>query len=290
LSKLSKKPRLIPRRHPSMKKIGTLAAAASLAAACEGYAEVVLVPINETIPAGSLKTYDLDSDGFDDITFDSTNMIDILMWAGAYSTPSGSVTAGVVIDPDNPGYLLAHQACDSIPKMLGVTQDSGVFPAIFFDQNPVQYAGFWFCPDSLLNRHYAWVEANVHSASGDLEILAFGYEDQPETPILTGSCATGVSENVPSLPLTLLQNSPNPFSSQTKIGFELPSAAVATIGIYDVSGRLVKKIESVSAHEGFNAILWDGRDTSGRDVVSGIYFYRLEALGATQSRRMVIIR
>jgi hypothetical protein len=175
--------------------------------------------------------------------------------------------------------------------MLGATTEPmGALPESFFDQNPPRYAGFWFYPDSLSGKHWAWVEANVHSAGGDLEILAFGYEDQPETPIQTGSCVTGVRENVPSLPLTLLQNSPNPFSTQTKIGFELPSAAAATIRIYDVSGRLVKRIERVDAHKGFNAILWDGRDESGRDVASGIYFYRLEALGATQSRRMVITR
>ena len=276
-----------------MKKVGTLAAAASLAATCEGYAHIVKVPINETLPAGGHYSYDINSDGIDDITFNSSLITDIYMESQELSLPSGTFTAGVVVDLDGE-YLRAFQPCDSVPLIPNSeTHSSGLFPSSFSDQSPPLYAGFRFCSvqdDTIITAyHYAWVQANVHSASGDLEILAFGYETESNKPI-TIECTTGVTENVPSPPFALLQNSPNPFSTNTKIDFELPASAAAAIRIYDVSGRLVRKFDRAVANKGINSVLWDGRDERGRNVSSGIYFCNLEALGAMQSLRMVIIR
>jgi len=41
---------------------------------------------------------------------------------------------------------------------------------------------------------------------------------------------------------------------------------------------------------GFKELLWDGRDDSGREVASGIYFYRLETEKKVLSRKMVLLR
>jgi flagellar hook assembly protein FlgD len=63
------------------------------------------------------------------------------------------------------------------------------------------------------------------------------------------------------------------------------------ISVYDVSGRLVKELvpgENRSA--GIHTASWDGRNASGRRVVAGIYFYRLETDRGTMTQRMVLLR
>jgi hypothetical protein len=88
-----------------------------------------------------------------------------------------------------------------------------------------------------------------------------------------------------------LANAPNPFNPRTTIRFTLGEPAAVTLGVYDVSGRLVNELvagetRSAGAHE----VAWDGRDDAGRAVASGVYLCRLEAGGLIQVRRMVLIR
>jgi hypothetical protein len=88
---------------------------------------------------------------------------------------------------------------------------------------------------------------------------------------------------------TLFQNHPNPFNPETEIGFKLPTNSPVKINIYNVAGRLVKTYQGHYS-SGYNSISWDGTDMSGRDVASGVYFYRMEAQGFSDQKRMVLMR
>lgn len=91
--------------------------------------------------------------------------------------------------------------------------------------------------------------------------------------------------------LSLLPNAPNPFRDRTLIGFEVPAgAAGARVLIYDTAGRLVRTFDRPGLTPGHHAVTWDGRDTSGRRVASGVYHYRLEAAGESRTRKMLILR
>jgi len=57
--------------------------------------------------------------------------------------------------------------------------------------------------------------------------------------------------------------------------------------IYDSAGRLVSQLADQQFDPGRHARLWNGRDTSGRRVPSGMYFYELEVDGAKQSRKLI---
>jgi hypothetical protein len=57
-----------------------------------------------------------------------------------------------------------------------------------------------------------------------------------------------------------------------------------------VSGRLVRTLVNGFEEGGERSIYWNGRDDAGRGVASGIYFYRIEALGFDQTRKMVKLR
>ncbi len=92
------------------------------------------------------------------------------------------------------------------------------------------------------------------------------------------------------LSLTLFQNHPNPFNPTTTISFVLPSRTRASLSVFDVHGRLVKRLLEREMTAGFKEIVWDGRDESGVQVASGIYFYRLIAGKEVLTRKMVLLK
>ena len=96
----------------------------------------------------------------------------------------------------------------------------------------------------------------------------------------------GLSQSV-----VLHNNVPNPFNPTTVIAFELPDAATVSLDIYDVSGRRVQTlVGSRSYPAGTHQALWDGRNTVGQSVASGVYLYRLRAGRFVQTKRMVLMK
>lgn len=90
---------------------------------------------------------------------------------------------------------------------------------------------------------------------------------------------------------TRIRNCPNPFSDGTQILYELPAPTGARIRVYNQSGRLVRTLPGSDTHvPGMNAVLWDGRDGSGRALASGIYFALLEAGEETAVHKLVLLR
>jgi flagellar hook assembly protein FlgD len=77
----------------------------------------------------------------------------------------------------------------------------------------------------------------------------------------------------------------------TTISFAVPeNAGPVTLAVYDISGRLVRTLESGSLAAGQYSRVWDGRDASGRSVSSGTYFYRLSGRGFSEARKMVLMK
>jgi hypothetical protein len=87
-----------------------------------------------------------------------------------------------------------------------------------------------------------------------------------------------------------LTATPNPFRDATAIEFELPSRGEATIRIFEVSGRLVRTYRTGGATAGARSVVWDGRDDSGADAGSGVFFYRLDHAGRSRTKRLVRLR
>jgi len=82
---------------------------------------------------------------------------------------------------------------------------------------------------------------------------------------------------------------PNPFGSATTIQFTLERAGRGELSVFDVSGRLVRRLASGWLEAGPHALRWDGRDDAGRRGEPGVYFYRLTADGFHGSRQMVML-
>ncbi len=104
--------------------------------------------------------------------------------------------------------------------------------------------------------------------------------------------ATPVENHTRSLPrqFELRQNYPNPFNSQTVIGFSVAQKGVVELNIFDISGHKVKTLMNDFAAPGSYRLRWDGRDEKGRELPSGIYFYRLKSKSTTLTRRLILMR
>jgi hypothetical protein len=92
-------------------------------------------------------------------------------------------------------------------------------------------------------------------------------------------------------PLALSAAAPNPFRGATTLRFATPSAGAVWLEIYDVTGRRVAApVSGGVLPAGAHAIEWDGRDSGGRVVATGVYFLRLRTGLETRSGRVVRIR
>lgn len=87
----------------------------------------------------------------------------------------------------------------------------------------------------------------------------------------------------------LSQNFPNPFNPTTSFTLSLPEASDYAIRVFNITGQSVK---SFAGHleAGVHTIMWDGRNDQGSQVASGVYFYKAEASGFTETRKMMMLK
>jgi hypothetical protein len=87
----------------------------------------------------------------------------------------------------------------------------------------------------------------------------------------------------------LAQNYPNPFNPQTTIALDLPVAAEYSVAIYNIAGQLIRTYSGYS-EAGVVSIVWDGKDASGSQVASGIYFYKAAADQFSATKKMILMK
>ena len=107
--------------------------------------------------------------------------------------------------------------------------------------------------------------------------------------LLTTDAPTSVG---PAAPQKLaLFNYPNPFNPRTTIRYGIPTESHVTLGVYDVTGRLVRHLIDRPGHpSGVHAVIWDGRDNHDRIMAAGVYIYRIRAGRQSETGRMVLLQ
>ncbi|MFH1312583.1 MAG: C1 family peptidase [Candidatus Eisenbacteria bacterium] len=90
--------------------------------------------------------------------------------------------------------------------------------------------------------------------------------------------------------LSLIQNAPNPFDGNTEIDFHLPRPGMIHIDVIAVDGRIVRNLLNRSMLPGRYTVEWDGCDSSGREVASGLYFYRICTAREAVTRKMILLK
>lgn len=104
--------------------------------------------------------------------------------------------------------------------------------------------------------------------------------------------ASSAADDLPGVATAYLgQAYPNPFNPQTTISYALPEAARVDLEVYDLAGRLVRRLVTGEARDsGVHLVNWNGQDEAGRAAASGIYLYRLNAGEISETRRMTLVR
>ena len=85
--------------------------------------------------------------------------------------------------------------------------------------------------------------------------------------------------------ISLVGSAPNPFSESTSLSFGSPLPADAALGVYDLSGRLVRVL-TPGAAGGSRLVVWDGRSQQGERVARGTYFIRVRAGGRDSAAKL----
>ena len=111
---------------------------------------------------------------------------------------------------------------------------------------------------------------------------------QGTVAVTTGTTPV-LETGLPAAPV-LRGNYPNPFNPSTRIVFDLPAAGRATLDVFDVGGRLVRRLVEAELPGGRQEVLWEGRDDQGRDAPSGIYLYRLVTAEGALVGRMILAK
>ncbi len=130
--------------------------------------------------------------------------------------------------------------------------------------------------------YYYWLEdVDIHGKStmhGPVTATPTVVEGKEEKPIPTG--------------YGLAQNYPNPFNATTGISYQLAGGNPhrTTLKIYNIQGQEVATLVDEVQAPGYYSVAWDGRDDLGKEVSSGIYFYRLQAGSYAEIKKMVLLK
>jgi hypothetical protein len=98
-----------------------------------------------------------------------------------------------------------------------------------------------------------------------------------------------VSDKAPHT-YALEQNYPNPFNPTTTINFSVPKTGIVNISVYNSIGQLVKVLTNDNYVPGTYQVTWNGTNSSGNLVSSGVYFYRLTAKDYVTTMKMVFLK
>ena len=137
-----------------------------------------------------------------------------------------------------------------------------------FSQRPLEYTGAW-----AEFRNKETEDLMLHATVG----IPTGVEEGP-------SKRDNLSKFV------LNRNLPNPFHQTTMISFSLSKKGMTSLEIFDLTGRLVRTLIEAEKEAGNYRVEWNGRDSRGREVPSGIYFYKLTSNEKSLIKKMILLK
>ena len=89
--------------------------------------------------------------------------------------------------------------------------------------------------------------------------------------------------------IRLSQNYPNPFNPSTTIEYSLKNPANITLDIFNVSGRKITMLDNGFKHAGTHRLIWDGLNSNGQKMPSGLYIYRLMLNGVEVNKKKMLL-
>ena len=129
----------------------------------------------------------------------------------------------------------------------------------------------------------------IDGQRGDDDLIVNGIIREPGVPAIT---AAAIEDDKSLLPdkFSLSQNYPNPFNGQTRIKFSIPKTSKVELTIYNILGQKIHQLVNNVMLPGQYNMVWNGKNSYGRKVASGIYFYRLKADGFVKCKKMLLVQ
>ncbi len=88
----------------------------------------------------------------------------------------------------------------------------------------------------------------------------------------------------------LVSLSPNPFNPAVTVVYGVSEKAPVEMKVYDVAGRMVRSLVSGVVAAGEHTVVFDGRNSAGESLASGVYFLRFDTPEVTQVRQLVLLK
>ena len=225
--------------------------------------------------------FDYDNDGFLDIYIPSAEFNHVLYHNLAINDANwvGFILEGTVSNRDAVGSLVTLYTGDK--KQIRYTTCGNDFVR---QDNPWVHFGIGFATeiDSAVIR---W-PLGYKQVLTDVAINQYHEIKEPDL----SSVEAVYSEPAKPATFNLEQNYPNPFNPMTNISYTLHEATDVKFTVFDMNGKHVITLVNGFRNEGFHTVNWNGRNSNGNSVASGVYLYQLEANNYTASKKMLLIR
>ena len=88
----------------------------------------------------------------------------------------------------------------------------------------------------------------------------------------------------------LNNNYPNPFNPTTTISYNLAADGNVSLDVYNVKGQKVKSLLNAKQTSGEHSVVWNGKDDSGKNLTSGVYFYKLQSGNYVSTKKMLLLK
>jgi len=106
----------------------------------------------------------------------------------------------------------------------------------------------------------------------------------------TGTAGVNSDESLIPKEFALYDNYPNPFNPTTQIAVDLPEAATTEITVWNIMGQRVATLYKGDLNAGHHTLNFDGRDSNGKQLTSGMYLYRVAAGKYNATKKMTLMK
>jgi hypothetical protein len=130
-----------------------------------------------------------------------------------------------------------------------------------------------------------WTSTSYDVLLSNISVTSYSIVDN------VGDKPTSVKDiNLSPTKFDLSQNYPNPFNPETRIQFGLPERGYVRLSVYNLLGQFVSVLVNGELPAGTKEVAWNGMDQNGRNVTSGVYFYKLETPQGAVTRKMILVK
>ena len=171
-------------------------------------------------------------------------------------------------------------------------------PTNFFCSLLCEQENYIFSEDDIdgvvLNLSTSFILSIVNSSELNIQLWEPGnnyYDSLVTVGALQQITSLSVNEKMSgTVFFNLYQNFPNPFNSSTRLKYEIFKSGLVKIVIINSKGEKVRSIINKYHHVGEYLIQWDGTDSQGINMASGIYFYKIISDGRIKTQKMIYLK